>query len=88
MIEQTFITEINKLISVYGSISYFNKRSVNQAVEIVSFDNPHKFSVVKNTIKNTLSFQLTKIDGTLPILKDKKYMRFLSQRVGEKENLK
>ena len=80
MIEQTFITEINKLISVYGSISYFNKKSVNQAVEIVSFDNPLKFSVVKNTIKNTLSFQLTKIDGTLPILKDKKYIRFLSQR--------
>ena len=80
MIEQTFITEINKLISVYGSISYFNKKSVNQAVEIVSFDNPLKFSVVKNTIKNTSSFQLTKIDGTLPILKDKKYIRFLSQR--------
>ena len=80
MIEQTFITEINKLISVYGSISYFNKKSVNQAVEIVSFDNPLKFSVVKNKIKNTLSFQLTKIDGTLPILKDKKYISFLSQR--------
>ena len=80
MIEQTFIAEINKLISVYGSISYFNKKSVNQAVEIVSFDNPLKFSVVKNTIKNTLSFQLTKIDGTLPILKDKKYISFLSQR--------
>ena len=52
MIEQTFITEINKLISVYGSISYFDKKSINEAVEkTVSFNNPLKFSVVKNTIK-------------------------------------
>ena len=26
VIEQTFITEINKLICIYGSISYFNKK--------------------------------------------------------------
>ena len=52
MIEQTFVTEINKLIPVYGSIS-FGKKSRNKAVEIVSFDNPLKFSVVKDTIKNT-----------------------------------
>ena len=62
MIEQTLITEINQLISVYGSISYFDK---NEAVETVSFNNPLKFSVVKNTIKNTLDFQLTKINGNL-----------------------
>ena len=53
MIEQTFVTEINKLTPVYGSISYFGKKSRNKAVEIVSFDNPLKFSVVKDTIKNT-----------------------------------
>ena len=53
MIEQTFVTEINKLIPVYGSISYFGKKSRNEAVEIVSFENPLKFSVVKDTIKNT-----------------------------------
>ena len=53
MIEQTFVTEINELIPVYGSISYFGKKSRKEAVEIVSFDNPLKFSVVKDTIKNT-----------------------------------
>ena len=56
MTEQTFIKEINKLISVYGSISYFEKKSINEAVEIVSFNNPLKFPVVKNTTKNTLNF--------------------------------
>ena len=51
IIEQTFITKINKLIYVYGSTSHFDKKSINEAVEIASFNNPLKFSVVKNTIK-------------------------------------
>ena len=34
MIEETFITEINKLISVYDSISYCDKNSINEVVEI------------------------------------------------------
>ena len=54
VIEQTFVTEINKLISVYGYISFFNKKSVNEKVQIVSFNNPLKFTVLKDTIKNTL----------------------------------
>ena len=80
MIEQTFITEINKLISVYGSISYFDKKSISKAVEIVSFSNPLKFFVVKNMIKNTLDYQLTKINGNLLVLNDKKYIISLLQR--------
>ena len=53
VIEQTFVTEINKLISVYGFISFFNTKSVNEKVQIVSFNNPLKFSVLKDMIKNT-----------------------------------
>ena len=34
MIEETFITEINKLISVYDSVSYCDKNSINEVVEI------------------------------------------------------
>ena len=34
IIEETFITEINKLISVYDSISYCDKNSINEVVEI------------------------------------------------------
>ena len=88
MIEQTFITEINKLISVYGSISYFDKKSINEAVETVSFNNPLKFSVVKNTIKSTLDFQLTKINRNLPVLNDKKIHNFSFTEIGNKRKLK
>ena len=88
MIEQTFITNINKLISVCGSISYFDKKSINVAVEIVSFNNPLKFSVVKNTIKNTLDFQLIKINGNLPVLNDKKIHNFFFTEIRKKRKLK
>ena len=76
IIEQTFITEINKLISVYGSTSYFNKKAVNEIVQKISFNNPLKFLLSRDTIKNTLDFQLTKIDGNLPKLNDKKSYNF------------
>ena len=76
IIEQTFITEINKLIFVYGSTSYFNKKTANEIVQIISFNRPLKFLVSKDTIKSTLDFQLTKIDGNLPKLNGKKIYNF------------
>ena len=53
MIEQTFITEIN------GSISHFDKKSFNEIVKIVSFNNPLSFSVVKGS-KNHLKLSAHK----------------------------
>ena len=76
IIEQTFITEINKLRSICGSISYFNKKGVNEIVQIISFNNPLKFLVSRGTIKKPLDFQLTKIDENLPTLSDKKVYNF------------
>ena len=88
MVEQTFITEINKLISVYNSISYFGKKSANESVNRVSFNNPLTFSAVKDTIKNTLSFELTKIDATLPALTNKKIHGFSLTKIGIKRKSK
>lgn len=85
LIEKTFITEINKF--VYDSISYCDKHSINEVVEIVSFNNPLKYSAVKNTIKNTLDFQLTKINGNLPVLNDKKIHNSFTER-GNKRKFK
>ena len=76
IIEQTFITEINKLRSICGSISYFNKKGVNEIVQIILFNNPLKFLVSRGTIKTPLDFQLTKIDENLPTLSDKKVYNF------------
>ena len=45
-------------MSIYGSISYFNKKAENEIFKIVS---PEEFYVNKDALKNSLSFQLTNI---------------------------
>ena len=68
-------------MSVCGSISYFNKRGVNEVVQLISFNNLLKIFVSKDIIKNSADFQLTKIDENLPKLNDKKvYSYSLTER--------
>ena len=85
IIEQTFMTKINMLISVYGSTTYFNKKAANKIIQTISFNSPLKFLVSKDTIKNTLDFQLTKFDGNLPKLNDKKISNFSLTENGSKK---
>ena len=51
LIKQIFVTEINKLLSIYGSISYFDKKGTNEAAQIILFNNPLTFFVSNDTIK-------------------------------------
>ena len=68
-------------MSVCGSISYFNKRGVNEVVQLISFNNLLKIFVSKDIIKYSADFQLTKIDENLPKLNDKKvYSYSLTER--------
>ena len=45
LIKQTFVTEINKLLFIYGSISYFDKKGTNETAQIVLFNDPLTFFV-------------------------------------------
>ena len=73
LIKETYIAALNKRISIYGSISYFDKKTENEIFKMISPENLLKFLVKKNTNKDSLSFQqLTSVSGNLPILKDKK----------------
>lgn len=84
LIEPTFITEINKLISTYGSITYFDKRSLDEIVKVVSFTKPLKFSVIKDIGKNSREYKVTKNDGTVPWLNDGKIHNFSFTEVDRK----
>ena len=44
LLKESFIAEINNLISVYGSISYFGKK-LNKIAEAISSSNPLEFNV-------------------------------------------
>ena len=48
-------------MSIYDSISYFNKKGENEIFKIVSPEEFLKFYVNKDALKNSLSFQLTNI---------------------------
>ena len=60
LIKELFIIEITKLISVYGSISYFGEK-VNRINEIISSNEPLKLHVKKDTIKSVKSFNWPKL---------------------------
>ena len=69
-IEKTFITAINKIISIYDFISYFNKKTKNDIFKIIDSEEFLKLLVKKNTLKNSLSFQSTNVSGEKPKLRD------------------
>ena len=84
LIKETYITELNRKVLIYGSISYFNKKTENEIFRIVSPENYLKFYVERDAIKNNLNFQLTSVSGPLPKLKDKKIYNFSLTQIGEK----
>ena len=87
LIKETYITALNKKVSIYGSISYFNKKTKNEMFKIISTENFLKFFVNRDTNKDSLSFQLTSISGNLPTLKDKKIHNLSLTRIGRKRKL-
>ena len=72
---------------MYGSIGYFNKKTENRIFKIISPENLLKFLVDKDTIRNSLNFQLTSISGKLPKLQDKKNHNLSLTRLGRKRKL-
>ena len=53
-------------------------------MQIILFNNSLKPLVSKDTIKNTLDFRLTTIDGNLPKLNDKKLYNFSLKEIETK----
>ena len=82
----TFITALNKKISIYGSFSYSQDKTEEEKIRLLSAGNFLKFSANKNTLKDELKFQLTNISGKNPKTRDKKIHDFSITRLGRKEN--
>ena len=60
LIKESYITTINKKVSLYGSTSYFDRKAENEILKLVSPENLLKFLVDKDTVRNNLNFQLEK----------------------------
>ena len=89
LIKETYIIALRKRLSMYGSISFFAKKKTteNEAFKIISPEKLLEFFVNRDKNKESLSFQLTKISGELPALKDKKIRNFSLTRIGQKRKL-
>ena len=83
-IKETFMMEINKIVSIYGSVSYFDKKGQNKIFQIISSKNSLEFSVQKDTIKSRFGFQLTNINGNLPKINNGKIYDFSLTEIGNK----
>ena len=59
LIKESFITDINKLISIYGSISYFGKK-INKIAKVTSSNKPLEFNVKKGYDKKLSSLSVDK----------------------------
>ena len=84
LIKESYITAINKKVSLYGSTSYFDRKTENEILKLVSPENSLKFLVDKDTVRNNLSFQLASISGGVPTLKDKKIHDLSLTKLGRK----
>ena len=85
LIKETFITELNKTVLIYGSISYITeKKQEGEIFQIISPRSYLEFFVTKDTTKKKLDFQLTNINGTLPKIRGSKICNFSLTEVGKK----
>ena len=83
LIKKYFITEINRLVSIYGFISCIEK-TINEKAKIVSSSERLRFNIENDTIKNSLDFQLTKVNGANAEIIDKKIHHFSVTKIGKK----
>ena len=51
--KETFITALNKKVSIYSSISYFDQKTKNELFKIITSEKFLKFYAEKNTTKNS-----------------------------------
>ena len=51
LIKETFLTALNKKIRIYGSISYFNKKTENQIFKIVTPEEYPNSTLLKTQLK-------------------------------------
>ena len=83
LIKQTFVPDISKILSIYGSISYC-KKGTNEVAQTISFNNPLKCFVSNDTVKKSLDFKFTKINRNLPATIYKKVHNFSFTEIGTK----
>ena len=64
LIKKTFITAINKQVSLYGSFSYFSGKTSISNLKLLTSNDFLKFLGEKKSLKSNLRLQLAQMDGS------------------------
>ena len=86
IVKKSFLTELNKFLSLFGSISFSGSVKKN-LLPTVSSEKPTNFFFDADKLKESLELQLTKIDRTFPQTKDKKMHELCIVQTGKKRKM-
>ena len=85
LIKKTFVTAINKQLSLYDSFSYFSGKTAATNLKLLRANNFLKFLVEKRSLKENLKFQLAHVDGSNVKTSDKKIHNFSITKLGKRK---
>ena len=85
LIKKTFVTAVNKALSIYGSFSHFSGKITEKEIKLLDASNFLKFYMERKSLKESIKFQLAHIDGKNPKIKDNKIHNFSITRLGKKK---
>ena len=84
IIKTTFISELNKFLSILCSFSYFETTETTE-LHFISSKNAQSFFIEKDAIKNTIDFQIALASGLDLITKDKTVHELFITKLKKKE---
>ena len=83
-IRKTFVTAIDKELSIYGSFSYFSGKTSIKNIKLIDVTNPLKFLVEKKSLKDNLKFKIAYVNGSDVNTEDKKIHDFPITKLGKR----
>ena len=83
-IKKTFITALNKQLSIYGSFSYFSGNTAIKNLKLLDIANSLKFLVKKKALKENLKLQIAYVSGSEVKTEDQKIHEFSISQLGKR----
>ena len=84
LIKNTFVTAINKQLSLYGSFSYFSGKTSVSNLELINATDSLKFLVEKKSLKDNLKLQVAYVIGSDVKINHKKIHDFSITKLGKR----
>lgn len=76
--KKSFIIELNKFISIYRSVTYFDEKK-NNLIELISPRKSLEFEIEQDSFKENLTCQITKVSRENAEITEKKFLIQLFQ---------